>query len=106
MLNLEAKMDQKSILERLGGHLERLGGVLERPGGVLGRLGGVLSLLGSVLDHLGGVLDRFGRPKSAKRYACREISTVTADGRWRPRMKFWVVRRVRAGLSKAFIRLI
>ena len=38
-------MEQKWILERLGGHLERLGGVL-------GRLGSVLGRLGCLLEHL------------------------------------------------------
>ena len=51
---------QKSILERLGGHLERLGGHFERLRGILGRLGGVLGRLGGVMGRLGGVLGRLG----------------------------------------------
>ena len=53
-------MHQKSILERLGGHLERLGGVLGSLGGVLGRLRGVLGHLETVRGRLGVVLSRLG----------------------------------------------
>ena len=77
-------MEQKWILERLGGHLERLGGVLGRLGGVLGHLGGVLGRLGGVLGSRRSAIRLDGGSTGAR----RGLGGSSAPAGTRPRRRW------------------